>query len=101
MRETRESERAREKKVCFFLLLEDALLVEGEKKISQNERTNDENDKEKQYDDAYMIRVGSMEICCNDGATVTAGREIVELSKEPEGVLNGDCFLNESGGVSS
>lgn len=47
-----------------------------------------------------MIRVGSMDGCwfCGEVTrTVVAGR----MSSEADGVLNGDCLLHKSGGVSS
>ncbi len=44
-----------------------------------------------------MIRVGSMSGCCCN----VAGREATLAFNDVDGVLNGDCLLCKSGGVSS
>ncbi len=45
-----------------------------------------------------MIRVGSVNDCCCCDVT---SREAAAVSKDVDGVLNGDCLLLRSGGVTS
>jgi hypothetical protein len=44
--------------------------------------------------DSYMIRVGSMNDCCD----AVTGREATAASSDTDGVLNDDCLLYKSGG---
>jgi hypothetical protein len=48
-----------------------------------------------------MIRVGSMSGCCCEDDVTVAGREATAASNDIDGVLNRDCLLYKSGGVSS
>ncbi len=81
--------RKRKKNKVFFLLL---YSLEGERTrrlVKKNRRTR--------HYDSYMIRVGSMSGCCCD----IAGREATPAFNDVDGVLNGDCLLCKSDGVSS
>jgi hypothetical protein len=48
-----------------------------------------------------MIRVGSMSGCCCEDDVTVAGREATAASNDVDGVLNRECLLYKSGGVSS
>jgi hypothetical protein len=73
-------------KTLFFFF---SFSLEGAPIGKKNRRTRD-------YD-SYMIRVGSMSDCCCD----VAGREAKPAFNDIDGVLNGDCLLCKSDGVSS
>lgn len=48
-----------------------------------------------------MIRVGSMSGCCCWCGWDVVGREATAVSKDVDGVLNGECLLVRSGEVTS
>lgn len=94
--------RRRRKKIVFLSLGR----VDG-----RRQKKNDENEKEKEKKKerrskntpgsaTYMTRIGSTEGACVR-RVAAVDRDAIAASSEPEGVLNGDCLLHRSGGVSS
>ena len=95
--------RRRKKKLCFFFL-SDVSMGDGRKKSDENEKEK-EKEKERRNKNTpgsatYMTRIGSTEGAC-DKRVAAVDRDAIAASSEPEGVLNGDCLLHRSGGVSS
>jgi hypothetical protein len=88
-----EQKKKKKQNFVFFLLLSLGDASIGKKKKKKRRTRN--------YD-SYMIRVGSVsDGCCCCCCCDVAGREATAMSKDVDGVLNGDFVLQRSGGVAS
>jgi hypothetical protein len=84
--------RRRKKKLCFF-----SFVLSGTRRLVRRRRRRKKKRRTRDYD-SYMIRVGSVNGCCCCDVT---DREATAVLKDVDGVLNGDCLLQRSGGVAS
>ncbi len=92
-----EQKKKKKQNFVFFLLLSLGDASIGKKKKKKRRTRN--------YD-SYMIRVGSVNdgcccCCCCCCCCDVAGREATTMSKDVDGVLNGDFVLQRSGGVAA
>ena len=83
--------RKRKKNFVFFLRSPGDTSIEKRKTKKKKKRG-------KRDYDSYMIRVGSVNDCCCCDVT---GREATAVSKNVDGVLDGDSLLLRSGEVTS